>query len=68
MRASLRRIESGLFGDDKLDQLGLVGRVKNHAQRIKRIERLTFYMTGAAAAVVVVYHTLVDLVQRAPGH
>lgn len=64
MRDSVRRIEAGLFGDEKLDQVGLIGRVKSHGKRIARVERVMVYLTGAAMAVIAVYHIVVDLLVR----
>lgn len=64
MRDSMRRIEAGLFGDEKLDQMGLIGRVRSHSKRLARLERVLLYVSGAAFAVVAIYHIFADVLMR----
>lgn len=66
IRDAVKRIEAGMFGDDQLDQPGLISRVKNHNVRIKRLERVSIYVSGAAGAVIVIYHVLIDIGLRHP--
>lgn len=64
MRDSIKRIEAGLFGNESMDQPGLVARVKNHGQRIKRLERVMGYIVCTATVIAGIYHVAMDLWQR----
>lgn len=61
---SLRRIEQGLFGDESLGQFGLVSRMNNHAQRIKRMENWLLGLTAAGSTIGLVYKLAVDWLKR----
>lgn len=57
---SVARIEQGLFGDDQLDQWGVIRRVKNHDKRLTRLERAAIYVSAGAATVGVLYMVVTD--------
>lgn len=64
MKDQLNRIERCLTGDAEMGQLGLVGRMNNHAGRIKRLEQWVFYYgacgAGGAATIALIYKVLTD--------
>lgn len=64
IRAAVDRIEACLTDDATMGRIGLVSRVGNHNQRIKRLERIVLYVAGAAGGVIVIYHVVVDLLVK----
>ncbi|HWA07924.1 MAG TPA: hypothetical protein VG838_00505 [Opitutaceae bacterium] len=57
---AVARIEQGLFGDEELDQWGLVRRVGNHGKRIKRLELLAIYLSSGSVIAGVLYKVATD--------
>ena len=55
LQDSVRRIESGLFGDEKLGHVGIVGTQQDHGKRLGRLERGVVYVSGAAFMVGVIW-------------
>jgi len=54
IRASVQRIEACLTDDSAMGRVGLVSRVKDHHTRIKRLERVVVYLTGACGACLLI--------------
>jgi len=64
LKASVQRIERGMFGDEQLGHPGLVGTQKEHGSRIGRLERMGIYVTGAAGAIGLGYKVLTEWVKH----
>ena len=61
MQASLNRIEMCLTGDAKLRQRGLVERVDDHDDRLKRLERWAVTLVGAGGGIALLWEVLTKL-------
>lgn len=68
IEAAVERIERGMFGDEKLDQFGLISRVANHATRLKTLEIVVFRVgasaVGAGFVIGLLYKLATDWLPR----
>jgi len=60
IKASLQRIELGLFGDEELGHVGVVKTQKEHGQRISTLERVTAYVVGGVVLIGGLYSIVTD--------
>lgn len=69
IETSVDRIERGMFGDEDLDQSGIITRQANHEGRIKTLEIWVFRVgataLGASAVLGLIYRLALDWFTRA---
>jgi hypothetical protein len=57
---AVRRIESGMFDDEELNHIGVIGVQKQHGERITRIERAGIYLVVPLEFSGMAYKIAVD--------
>jgi len=59
IKASLKRIETGLFGDEQIGVTGIVSKQRDHDKRISSLEQWRIYLLGGCGAVTLCWGVFV---------
>ena len=64
IQCSVKRIETCLLGDEQFGHPGLVHKVSTHEERIRRLEKWSVYLIGAAGGVTLVWKIFLGLTSK----